>query len=93
MPEKLCIQIKRPSGSFPGEVEYGYYTVESGVVKLTDSTGNPLSDGGRQYSHQLRDGDNPRVRAVLLSRLRRRDESPRGFHRPIYYPKDWNRVV
>ena len=52
MPEKLCIQIKRPSGSFPGEVEYAYYVVEGGTVKLTDSNGTPLSDGGRQYSHR-----------------------------------------
>ena len=56
-------------------------------MTLTDSNGSPLSDGGRQYSHQLRDGENPRIRAVLLSRLRRRDASPRGFNRQIFYPK------
>jgi hypothetical protein len=95
MPEKLCIQVRAPAPSrnFPGEVEYGYYVVEGGTVTLTDSKGTPLSDGGRQYSHQLRDGENARIRAVLLSRLRRRNDSPRGFGRPIAYPKDWNRVV
>ena len=86
MPEKLCIQIRAPKGSFRGEVEYGYYVVEGGKVTLTDGNGTSLSDGGRQYSHQLRDGENPRIRAVLLSRLRHRNASPRGFNGPIHYP-------
>lgn len=94
-PEKLCIQVREPAPSrnFPGEVEYHYYVVEDGVVKLTDASGKPLSDAGRQYTHQLRDGENARTRAHLLTKLRRRDVTPRGFGRPIHYPKDWNRVV
>jgi hypothetical protein len=95
MPERICIQVRAPSRerNFPGEVEYHYYAVEDGTVKLTDSNGVPLSDAGRQYSHQLRDGENARIRAVLLTRVRRRDASPRGFNQQIHYPKDWSRVV
>ena len=94
-PERICIQVREPAPSrnFPGEVEYHYYVVEDGTVKLSDSSGKPLSDAGRQYTHMLRDGENVRQQAVLLTRARRRDSSPRGFGRPIAYPKDWNRVV
>lgn len=90
-PERLCIQVRAPAPSrgFYGEVEYHYYVVDDGTVKLTDSNGVPLSGVGRQYSHQLRDGENARTRAVLLTKLRRRNESPRGFSGPIHYPKSY----
>ena len=74
MPQRICIQLKAPSPSrnFYGEVAYHYHDVKDGIVTLTDESGKPLSDAGLQYSHQLRAGENPRTRAVLLTRLRRR---------------------
>jgi hypothetical protein len=90
-PERICLQVRAPAPgrNFPGEVEYHYYVVEGGTVTLTDSNGKPLSDAGRQYTHQLRDGENPRTRAVILTKMRRRDVTPRGFGRPIHYPKSY----
>jgi hypothetical protein len=89
-PQRLCLQVSRPRGDFPGEVAYHFYIVENGAVTLTDDTGKPLSEAGHQFTHQLADGENPRRRAFLLTKLRHRSVTPRGFNRQIVYPKSYN---
>jgi hypothetical protein len=46
MPEdvkKITIETQRPRGSFPGQVEIGYYVVVDGIVVLTDEHGKEVS--------------------------------------------------
>jgi len=39
--KQVIVQVAAPRGSFPGAVTYGYYTVEDGIVTMTDKEGVP----------------------------------------------------
>jgi hypothetical protein len=91
---QVWIQIKRPSGSFPGQSCLGYYTIEDDTVVMTDAEGQPARDGdGKYYRQTLKPGENPKVIAGRLTRelrlaLRGGKNAPvAGFDGPIIYPK------
>jgi hypothetical protein len=94
-PQFVTIQIKPPSGSFPGQTAEGAFIVEDGVVVLTDREGNPARDGdGKFYKQKLADGQNPKLIAGRLTRqlrtaLRGKDAPVNGFDGPIHYPKSY----
>ena len=41
---EVIVTIKPPKGSFPGQVTYGWYTLQDGVVTLTDREGDPAGE-------------------------------------------------
>ena len=60
--EQVCIQIARPDGDYPGQVSYGFYTVEGKKLTMTDSEGVPVRRrNGGLVQHELRDGENSRL--------------------------------
>jgi hypothetical protein len=90
---KVTVQIKPPKGEFPGQVVYGYYTLQDGVVTLTDPAGKPAGDEtGRKYSHKLRPEEDSRAVACRLTKelrlaLRGNSAPVNGFEGKIQYPK------
>jgi hypothetical protein len=49
--KKVTVELKKPSKRFPaGQITWGYYTFENGVLTMTDANGVPAEDGmGRRY--------------------------------------------
>jgi hypothetical protein len=41
---EIIVTIKPPKGSFRGQVAYGWYTLQDGVITLTDREGNPAGE-------------------------------------------------
>jgi hypothetical protein len=82
---KIIIELRRPSGSFPGQIAEGWYEVVDGHVVLTDESGKPLSDEKRFLPTP---GD---ARLIACRMLRQRSQGSRtfrsGFGRKISYPK------
>jgi hypothetical protein len=97
MPEvkQVIVQIKAPKSGFPGQVAYGYYTLENGVVTMTDQKGNPAVDvNEKKYFHKLLPGEDSRAVACRMTRelrnaLRGTSNKPSvsGFDGPMSYPK------
>ena len=98
---KVTVELKRPSKRFPtGQVTYGYYTFEDGVLTMTDPKGVPAEDGmGRRYG--ARDVAPNVVTGVACHLTRKLREELRGgyhsepkadFGRPIEYPRSWKAV-
>jgi hypothetical protein len=80
----LCIQIRAPRGTFPGEVAEGWYVVVDNAVVLTDADGKPV-DSEKRY---LNPGDDARAIACVMVRQRRRNTGTvTGFHDKLNYPK------
>jgi hypothetical protein len=91
--QQVIVQIKPPKGDFPGQVVYGYYTFDNGIVTLTDRHGNTARDEiGRKYSHKLRPEEDSRAIACRMTEelrlaLRGNSEPLNGFGGKIKYPK------
>ena len=89
----LTIQIRAPRGDDPGQVAEGIYTLDDGVVSLTDRYGVPVVDrDGKTYTQKLEAGENPYAIACRLTREFRRafradKKHVAGFTGPINYPK------
>jgi hypothetical protein len=90
---KVIVQIKKPKGIFPGQVVYGYYTLEDRVVTLTDPDGKPAGDEtGKKYSRKLAPNEDSRAGACKMTKelrfaLRGNSEPVNGFEGKIQYPK------
>jgi len=90
---QVIVTIKPPKGNYPGQVTYGWYTLQDGVVTLTDRDGNPAGEEtGRKFTHKLAPGENARAVACKLTKelrlLLRGNSAPvAGFEGPIIYPK------
>jgi hypothetical protein len=90
---EVIVTIKPVKGTYPGQVAYGWYTLQDGVVTLTDREGNPAGEEtGRKFTHKLAHGEDARTVACKLTkelRLALRDNSApvAGFEGPIIYPK------
>jgi hypothetical protein len=89
---QVTVTIKPPKGSYPGQVTYGWYTLQDDVVTLTDREGNPAGEEtGRKFTHRLAPGEDARAIACKLTKeLRlalRGNSAPAGFDGPINYPK------
>jgi len=88
-----CI-TKNPSGGKDdmGSCEVGFYTVEGGLLTMTDADGVPLRDSnnGERITHRLAPGESEKAIASRLTlkiiRTSRGDEMA-GFSRRIDYPK------
>jgi hypothetical protein len=51
---EVTVTIKPRKGTYPGQVTYGWYTLQDGVVTLTDREGNPAGEEtGRKFTHKL----------------------------------------
>jgi hypothetical protein len=91
--QQVIVQIKKPRGDFPGQVVYGYYTLDNGFVRLTDRNGKPAGDEtGRRYSRKLYPGEDVRAVACKMTKelrlaLRGNSEPINGFEGKIQYPK------
>jgi hypothetical protein len=93
--KQVIVQIKAPKGNFHGQVAYGYYTLEDGVVTMTDQKGVAAVDvNQKKYSHKLLPGEDSRAVACRLTKqlrnaLRGTSNKPpvNGFDAPISYAK------
>jgi len=97
---QVSIQIRRPMGNDPGEVEAAFYTVEGDVIVLTDRAGEPLvrqqsiprRRGApaplQRYERKLKPGENVEWAAKELL-MTKRTASKRGsdFNRPLRAPE------
>jgi hypothetical protein len=83
------IQIRAPKGRDPGRVLERPYKVIGDTVFLVDESGKALASDGDKYSRKLAPGDNPRQVAAQLLRqhYNATRTGPRGFNRPLIYPK------
>ena len=90
---QVIVTIKPPKGNFLGQVAYGWYTLQDGVVTLTDRQGNPAGEEtGRKFTHKLAPGEDARAVACKLTKelrlaLRGNSAPDAGFEGPINYPK------
>ena len=90
---EVIVTIKPPKGNFLGQVAYGWYTLQDGVVTLTDRKGNPAGEEtGRKFTHKLAPGEDARAVACKLTKelrlLLRGNSAPvAGFEGQINYPK------
>jgi hypothetical protein len=90
------VQIRGPKNGDQGVTAEGAFTVEDGVLTLTDREGVPATDErGKRYTHKLCEGENPKVIAGRLTgelRTALRGIGPtQGFAGPIQY-RDLKRV-
>jgi hypothetical protein len=84
---RVTITVEQPKGSSSGRITQGAYIVEGGVVIMTDAAGIPIrGSDGELYSHKLRDGDDPRAIAAVLTRKIHKRRTGNGFDRPLNYP-------
>jgi len=95
MPEvhTVFVQIEAPKPGFEGRVAEGCYTVEDGVLTLTNRRGDPVrDDAGQSYTQKLEPDDNAKQIAGLLTKKFRKvrrgnNATPSGFSGPITYRK------
>jgi hypothetical protein len=93
--KKVTVEIKKPRGTFPGQVAYGYYTYADGVLTMTDPKGIPAEDGmGRRYiARDVTPNCVTGVACHLTRKLRQElrggaySELKAGFDAPIDYGK------
>ena len=86
----VFIQMAPPGGDFPGMVEEGFFTIaDDDVVILCTREGVPMVDaGGRKCSALVKDGETEKqVAGRLLRQSLPIGGRPKGFDRPIRYPK------
>jgi hypothetical protein len=86
----VFIQMAPPDGDFPGIVEEGLFTVaDSDTVTLCAREGVPVVDAsGRKRSALVKDGETTKqVAARLLRQSLPTGGRPKGFDKPIRYPK------
>jgi hypothetical protein len=86
----VFIQMAPPDGDFPGIVEEGFFTITDGdVVTLCTREGAPVVDAsGRKRSALVKDRETAKqVAGRLLRRSLPIGGRPKGFDRPIRYPK------
>jgi len=85
---RVITGIRRATGSDPGQVSIGYYTIQDGILTMTHEDGEPVSPD--QFNHQLKPGDDPPAIAGVLTKQARRfllgmSETEEAFNRPIGY--------
>jgi hypothetical protein len=73
----VSVQTAAPSGSSPGAITVGYYSVEDDVVVMHDASGKPTGQ-------RMPAGEDPRQVAYLITRESWKAEKP-DFNRPLNY--------
>jgi hypothetical protein len=93
MPEvhSVYATVRRPSGRDGdlGQVTEGYYTLQDGLLTMTDSAGVAVRKikTGEKITHHVQPAEDARsvaCRLTLQIYLSRRDVS--DFNMPLYYP-------
>lgn len=72
------VQTAAPSGSSPGAITVGYYSVQDDVVVMHDASGKPTGQ-------RMPAGEDPRQVAYLITRESWKAEKP-DFNRALDYP-------
>ena len=92
----VTVHLRRPEGSDPGQVSFGFYVVENGRIIMVDEDGAPILNeaNGEKYTYKIEDGDNvPGIAGQLTLEIRqmmRGENAPgavSGFNRQLDYPK------
>jgi hypothetical protein len=66
---KVTAQIRYPKGNDPGQVTFGYYIINNGVMQMTDSDGQPIrKSNGELWTRTLEPDENPNVMARVFTR-------------------------
>ena len=85
MPETVIVNLG------PNRVAEGFYKVEDGKVIMTYADGDVVvSELGQTFEHVLREEDNPKAIAAVLTRQVRAAMSGElvpGFNDPMEYPR------
>jgi hypothetical protein len=89
---QVTVITSNPTGNDQvGSCEVGFYTIEAGILTMTDIHGVPLRDSntGEKITHRLMANETPRVIAKRLTLKRHRaanGDGMAGFGRRIHYP-------
>ena len=77
--QEVVIMVRRPSGSDPGEIIQGWYTVEDVTLQMVDQDGAPLKDSAPVTLNGEAD-----ARAIAASLTKKRwSETRGGFWRQL----------
>jgi hypothetical protein len=98
MPEvkTVTVQVRGPKGDDPGQVAMGAYTLEDGVLTMTDPSGRPIRKAatGERFTCKVKPGDNHVAFAgqmtLEIRGMMRGENAPgtvKGFNRQLDYPK------
>jgi hypothetical protein len=93
--KQIVVQVAGPGRRYKhGAVTFGYYTVDDGIVTMTDKDGIPAGvETGKTFSHKLKRDEDPREWAARMTKELRsefkggKDRVVAGFDGPIPYPK------
>ena len=87
--KRVTIQIRAPKEDDPGQISYGYYTIEGDVLTMTDSEKPVRRTNGDLVTDRLQPGDDPDAVARRLTKEFRRhihgDDA--GFNRLLNYKR------
>ena len=90
---EVIVTIKPRKGSFPGQVAYGWYTLQDDSRYANRPRGKSSRRGNwKKFTHKLAPGEDERAVACKLTKelrlLLRGNSAPvAGFEGPINYPK------
>jgi hypothetical protein len=93
--QSVTVYLSHPMGPNDlGQVTFGYFKVEGGVLTMTDAEGRPMRRiNGEIWSRELGPDDNPRsVAGALTKDIRRELHGDSDFNRRLTYP-DIRKVV
>lgn len=80
---QVIVQVRAPSENDPGQITVGHYTVEDGVLELTDEKGKPLE----KPIPLPADADAKAVAHKLTGERWLKNRSP--FNRRLEYPRTY----
>jgi len=94
--QRVTVYLSHPTGPNDlGQVTFGFFKVEDGVLTMTDERGNPMRrvNNGEIWSRKFGPDDNPRsIAAAFTKEIRRELYGDSDFNRRLNYP-DIRRVV
>jgi hypothetical protein len=78
----VTVRFAEPEDGDPGEAAVGYYTVEDGLLTMTDEHGTPLKN-----SMPVKLEDPSKAQAIAASLVKKRRNDPENFNRPLRYSR------
>jgi len=86
--KQVTVQVRGPRGDDPGQISYGYYTIEGDLLIMTDGEKPVRRMNGDLVTRRLKPGDDPDAVARLLTKdFRRHIHGDTDFDRPLNYKK------